>query len=92
VTPELRAEGDARELQRAIQDLRREADLELTDRIVLWVDGLAPAVETHLPAIAGETLAVEVVRTLPPAEAKRVTIDLDAGPVTVGLRRHDPGE
>ena len=92
VTPELRAEGDARELQRAIQDLRREADLELTDRIVLWVDGLAPAVEVHLPAIAGETLAVEVVRTPPPAEGTRVTVALDAGPVTVGLRRHDPGE
>ena len=27
LTPELRAEGDARELQRAIQDLRRDAEL-----------------------------------------------------------------
>ena len=40
LTPELRAEGDARELQRAIQDLRKEAGLELDDRIDVWVDGL----------------------------------------------------
>ena len=39
LTPELRAEGDARELQRAIQDLRKEAGLDLDDRIELWVDG-----------------------------------------------------
>ena len=37
LTPELVAEGDARELARAIQELRREAGLELDDRIDLWV-------------------------------------------------------
>ncbi len=37
LTDELRAEGDARELQRAIQDLRRDAGLELDDRIDLVV-------------------------------------------------------
>ena len=36
-TDALRAEGDARELQRAIQDLRRDAGLELDDRIDLVV-------------------------------------------------------
>ena len=41
LTPELRAEGDARELTRAIQDLRRDAGLELDDRIELWVEGVA---------------------------------------------------
>ena len=57
LTPALRAEGDARELQRAIQDLRKDAGLELDDRIELWVDGLSPDVAAHLAAVAEETLA-----------------------------------
>ena len=60
LSPELRAEGDARELQRAIQDLRKEAGLALDDRIELWVDGLADAVAAHLDAVAVETLADRV--------------------------------
>ena len=43
LTDDLRAEGDARELQRAIQDLRKDAGLALDDRIELWVDGLPDA-------------------------------------------------
>ena len=52
ISPELRAEGDARELQRAIQDLRKDAGLALDDRIELWVDGLDDAVGKHLDDVA----------------------------------------
>ena len=65
LTPELRAEGDARELQRAIQDLRKEAGLELDDRIELWVDGLPRRPRPHLAAVAAETLADDVGATAP---------------------------
>ena len=57
LTDALRAEGDARELARAIQDLRRDAGLELDDRIELWVDGLPEPWPRHLPAVADDTLA-----------------------------------
>ena len=58
LTPALVAEGDARELARAVQDLRREAGLELDDRIELWVDGRCrPTVAPHLPTVAADTLA-----------------------------------
>ena len=43
LTPELLAEGDARELQRAIQDLRKDAGLALDDRIEVWLDADAAA-------------------------------------------------
>ena len=91
LTPALRAEGDARELQRAVQDLRKEAGLELDDRIELWVDGLAPEVDAHLPLVAEETLA-DLADGTPPADANRATVALETGPVTIALRRRVGGE
>ncbi len=89
LTPDLRAEGDARELQRAIQDLRKEAGLALDDRIELWFDGLADDVAAHLDAVAEETLADMVHRAPVPAGAAITTgrVELGAGRVEVGLRR-----
>jgi isoleucyl-tRNA synthetase len=93
LTDDLRAEGDARELQRAIQDLRKDAGLALDDRIELWIDGLPDAIAAHLDAIAEETLADAVHRGVPGTDAG-VTgrLDLSSGPVTIGLCRvGDPG-
>jgi isoleucyl-tRNA synthetase len=88
LTPELRAEGDARELQRAIQDLRKEAKLDLDDEVELTVDGLHPAVAKHLEAVAAETLAVPV-ESLTGEGISMATVALDAGPVRIALRRRD---
>ena len=63
IDDELRAEGWAREIVRAVQLARQEAGLEVTDRIILTLDGdqeLVDAAHTHERYIAGETLAVEV--------------------------------
>jgi isoleucyl-tRNA synthetase len=86
LTDELRAEGDARELARAVQDLRREAALELDDRVELWVDGVSEAVVAHLPAVAADTLA-ELRDGEIPADAHRATVPLDTGAATIALRR-----
>jgi isoleucyl-tRNA synthetase len=88
IDPELRAEGDARELQRAIQDLRKEAGLALDDRIELWVDDLPGAVATFLHEIADDTLADAVELRAAPADAAvtRGSIELSSGPVAIGLR------
>jgi isoleucyl-tRNA synthetase len=87
LTPELRAEGDARELQRAIQDLRKDAGLDLDARIELWVDGLATGVEPHLASVARETLADRVTRGRADGpDGAAVTVDLSEGSVTISLR------
>ena len=60
---ELRAEGLARELVNRIQRLRKDAGLEITDRIELAIagpDSVREAVTTHEAFIGGETLAVRV--------------------------------
>jgi isoleucyl-tRNA synthetase len=59
----LRAEGLARELVRAVNDLRKRADLDLADRIALSVAAtgeLATALSAHESWIAGEVLAASV--------------------------------
>ncbi|MBV9836991.1 MAG: isoleucine--tRNA ligase, partial [Solirubrobacterales bacterium] len=63
IDDELRVEGWAREIVHAIQAARRDAGLEVTDRIELTLDGdteLVAATRAHERYIAGETLAVRV--------------------------------
>ena len=63
VTPELEAEGVARDLVRSVQQARREAGLDVSDRIALTVSGpddVLAAVRTHEQLVAGETLATSV--------------------------------
>jgi isoleucyl-tRNA synthetase len=57
---ELRREGVARELVRAVQDARKQAGLEVADRIVLYVEGddtVAAALAAHREYLMSETLA-----------------------------------
>jgi isoleucyl-tRNA synthetase len=59
----LRVEGWAREIVRAVQNARQAAGLEVSDRIVLTLDGddaLISAARQYQRYIAGETLATEV--------------------------------
>ena len=64
VTPELAAEGLARDLVRAVQQARRDAGLDVSDRITLTVagpEGVLAAARTHEELLASETLATSVV-------------------------------
>ncbi|MDE3130796.1 MAG: class I tRNA ligase family protein, partial [Acidobacteriota bacterium] len=59
----LRVEGWAREIVHAIQGARRDAGLDVSDRIALTLSGapeLLAAARAHESYIAGETLALEV--------------------------------
>jgi isoleucyl-tRNA synthetase len=51
----------ARELVRAVQESRKQAGLEVADRIVLMIEGdaeVSAAIESHKEYLMGETLAV----------------------------------
>ena len=63
VTEELAVEGRARDLVREVQKLRRDLDLEVTDRIVLEVAGgpeVKVALEAHGDWVAEQVLAVQI--------------------------------
>jgi isoleucyl-tRNA synthetase len=66
----LRAEGYARDVVRAVQDARKAADLDVSDRIRLTLrvpEADQAAVRTHQDLIAGETLSTEITIETGPA-------------------------
>ncbi|GAA1872141.1 isoleucine--tRNA ligase [Brevibacterium marinum] len=79
VTPELEAEGVARDTVRAIQGIRKQLDLHISDRITVVIeadDRLAAALGEHRDLIAGETLATS----------------LDFAPIDAGAQVFTPDE
>jgi len=90
VTPELRREGIAREVVRLIQDARKAAGLDVTDRIEVGIapgGELAGAIREHRGTIAAETLASEVHDG--PIGDGGHTVDgtVDGESVTIWIRR-----
>jgi isoleucyl-tRNA synthetase len=62
-TPELEAEGLAREMAHHVNTMRKEAGLDIADRITLRFDGaLAPTVERFSDFLKGEVLATSVAK------------------------------
>ncbi len=77
VDDELRREGLAREVVHAVQLARREAGLDISDRIVLTLDGdelLLDAARAHEDYLSGEVLAV-TVRYSPNGGARVASIE-----------------
>jgi isoleucyl-tRNA synthetase len=90
LTPELVREGLAREFVRRVQDLRKQADFDIADRIDTYVDAsetLAQAIEEHRDYIMGETLTLEMKSGEPPAEAVSGEFEFDGQEAKVGLVR-----
>ncbi|MBU6221888.1 MAG: isoleucine--tRNA ligase [Planctomycetes bacterium] len=79
LTPDLVAEGLAREVVHVIQTQRKSLDLDFTDRIAVVFAtesaDLRAAIERHLDSIESETLATSVHFGPPPAGAEPHEID-----------------
>lgn len=90
LTPDLVAEGLAREFVRRVQDLRKTAKFDIADRIQLTVTAtstLAAAIETHRDYIMGETLTVNLTTGQPPVKAATADIEFDGEKVNFGIVR-----
>jgi isoleucyl-tRNA synthetase len=88
LTPELLQEGLAREFVRRVQDLRKSADLDVSDRVNLFVEasaGLKSAVEAHQEYITSETLTTTLTFDAAPADASVVEDEFEGEKVKIGL-------
>jgi isoleucyl-tRNA synthetase len=83
----LRLEGDARDLNRVIQDLRKQARLGYADRIVVSLAGrgLDPLIEAFGPWLREQALAVELSAGPIGGAAAVGTARLTEGPVQVAI-------
>ena len=75
VTPELAAEGLARDVIRGVQQARKDADFDVSDRIRLSLtadEAVLAAVAAHEELVKGETLALELHTTEGAASAVAV--------------------
>jgi isoleucyl-tRNA synthetase len=90
LTPELAQEGLAREFVRRVQDLRKAADLDVADRIELFIEasaGLRSAIEAHRDYITAETLSTKLSFASPPEKASVVEDGFENEQVKVGLMK-----
>lgn len=90
LTPELLQEGLAREFVRRVQDLRKQANLEIADRIRVFYQasaGLAEAVQAFAEYIQSETLTVELLATSIPHGRVQIEDRFDGETLVLALEK-----
>jgi isoleucyl-tRNA synthetase len=93
LTDELIAECGAREFVNRVQNMRKDAGLDVADRIRLWVQGggaLEGWVTAYRDYVAGETLAEQInVGQLPANGEASLTkeSEVNTEPCTIALNR-----
>jgi isoleucyl-tRNA synthetase len=90
LTPVLIREGLAREFVRRVQDLRKTADLRISDRIRIFYTAtpkLGEAVRQHSEYISAETLAVELNERPAPQGTHSAADEFDGESLTVALEK-----
>ena len=91
ITPELRAEGYVRDIAHIVQNMRKNAGLEISDRIHLTINApegseMASAIAHHADYIASETLAVGINGEIAD-EVARDRHSVDGVEVEIGLAK-----
>ncbi len=90
LTPELIRAGLARDVNRLIQDRRKELDLERTDRIELYLCTESPeltaAIEENLGYLKAETLASEISLSEPAGEIESAAREIGEFSIKICIR------
>jgi isoleucyl-tRNA synthetase len=91
VAPELAREGMARDVVRQVQELRKNAGLQMEDRIVIYLGTagaeLQKAIDAHRDAIGAETLTVQWAEAAPNGEAHRETVKIEGQALEIALTK-----
>ena len=90
ITPELKAEGDARELVNRIQNLRKEMDLALTDRIIVQYssgENVKISFDAFTPYICAEILADSFEYV--PHLQQGMEIEINDSPIIINVRKKE---
>jgi len=88
ITPELLAEGTAREVIRLIQNLRKDSGLEISDRIELFIsvpEEVQASLSDNVDYVREETLALSVRFGDAPDGAHVITNEINESAVTIGI-------
>jgi isoleucyl-tRNA synthetase len=88
----LLAEGQARELVNRIQNMRKSAQFDVTDRIVVRFNasaGIASALDKHGEWVRNETLALELEEALQPGGDLVETYQIGNEEVTLAVQRSE---
>jgi len=90
VTPELKEEGNIREVMRQIQELRKTANFTPADKITIFAQtegDLKPAIEKHQQTIIKETKAVALEFSKPAKPAAQIETKIDNQPLWLGIKK-----
>jgi isoleucyl-tRNA synthetase len=90
ISPELAAEGMAREIVRRLQTMRRSAGFDIADRIITYYQGggdVGKVMEGFSDYIKQETLSLELAEGTPPEGAFTDTYKLGGHEILLGVKR-----
>jgi isoleucyl-tRNA synthetase len=91
MTPDLKAEGMAREVVRRIQSMRKDAGFDISDRITTYYrsgEELEAVFQTWSEYIQAETLTTELVAGSPPEDVFSEKHKVDGQELLLGVERN----
>ncbi len=89
ISDELRAEGLARDVVRFIQQARKDADLNVADKIKVYIDAsenVVSAIDINRSYICEQTLAESINASLSSSATYVAENELDGKKITIGLK------